>query len=128
MQPMHSSHNSHCSNYYLVTSFYSHNEPSLAMSGLAFSVAPIIRLTVVRGRFSSLEICLVERYVFGLSSWLWISSSTAKMCSSVRDDFGQPLPEVRSIESVLLSFRKKSSNVLRFQFLLGNSLISLLEE
>jgi len=35
MQPMRSSNNTPCSKYYLVMSFYSHNEPSLAMSTLA---------------------------------------------------------------------------------------------
>jgi len=49
----------------------------------------IIRLPVVRIKFSSLDICLVERCdVFGLSFSLWISSLTAAMLSSVRDDFG----------------------------------------
>jgi len=37
---MRSSYNTPCSKYKLVLSFYSHNETSLAMSGLAFSVAP----------------------------------------------------------------------------------------
>jgi len=39
-----------------------------------------------------------------LSSWLWISSSTVEMLSSVCNDFGRPLPAVRSIVKCYLRF------------------------
>jgi len=52
----------------------------------------IMRLTNVRGILSSLEICLVDRCVWNLSSWLWTSSSTAAMLSAVWTDCGRPLP------------------------------------
>jgi len=54
----------------------------------------IMRLTNVCGILSSLEICLVDRSVWGLSSWLWTSILTAAMLSAVRTNCGRPLPAV----------------------------------
>jgi len=76
----------------------------------------IMRLTVVRGILSSVEIYLVGRCVWGLSSWLWTSSSRAAMLSAVRTDCGRPLPAVRSIVPVVSSFRRKSSFIKRASF------------
>jgi len=88
----------------------------------------IMRLTKVCGILSSLDICLVDRCVLGLYSWLWTSSSTAAMLSAVRTDCGKSLSAVRSMVPVVRSFWRKSSSVRLFQFFWGNSFISRLEE
>jgi len=54
-----------------------------------------------------------------------ILSIVAAMVSTVRYDRGRMLPALRSIELVVRKFRRMSSNVCLFRFLLEYSLIGL---
>ena len=76
----------------------------------------------------SLGICLVERCVFLIclfgSDQFFINGNAISSSRRLRPT----TLAVRSIKPVLLSFCKKLSKVILFQFLLTNSLINLLNE
>jgi len=57
-----------------------------------------------------------------------VSTVPEKILNTKQHDRGRLLPALRSIEPVVRNLHRKSSSIRRFQFLLGNSLNSLLAE